>query len=264
MVPKHHIDPKSLKFGKTPARMGAIKFGLLDYFDIKKMPKVPLEYGHENLVKQDWGMLGNDRYGCCVWAGADHETMLYNAEQGKVVEFNQIVTLGDYSACTGFDTRDPNTDQGTDMVKAAEYRRTTGILDLTGTRHKISAYFGFNAHDPEQLDAAAYLCSAIGLGLEVPETMTPQFAAGQELVFVSGAQIEGGHYVPYVAKRKGLRKIITWGGPALCSDKFIQRYCDEAIAYLTPERLSQAGKTIDGFAMNELMQDLAKLTPVMQ
>jgi hypothetical protein len=32
-----------------------------------------------------WGMLGNDHYGDCVWAGAAHETMLWNKEAARNV-----------------------------------------------------------------------------------------------------------------------------------------------------------------------------------
>ena len=53
-----------------------------------------------------------------------HETMLWNKEAARTVTLNNESVLKDYSAVTGFNPNDPNTDQGTDMQVAA--RRNTG------------------------------------------------------------------------------------------------------------------------------------------
>jgi hypothetical protein len=129
-----------LKLGKKPARPGAVKFKLANYLEKLKLPTPPKVFGHEGLIGANWEMLGNDQYGDCVWAGAAHETMLWNKEAARTVTFNNQSVLKDYSAVTGFNPNDPNTDQGTDMQVAASYRRKTGVRDAAGKRHKVIAY----------------------------------------------------------------------------------------------------------------------------
>ena len=61
----------------------------------------------------------------CVWAGAAHETMLLAREAGNCVSFTDACVLGDYAAATDFNPDKAETDQGTDMQQAADYRRKT-------------------------------------------------------------------------------------------------------------------------------------------
>ena len=69
-----------------------------------------------------------------------------NKDAARTVTFNNQSVLKDYSAVTGFNPNDPNTDQGTDMQVAASYRRKTGVLDAAGKRHKVIAYLVFRSH----------------------------------------------------------------------------------------------------------------------
>src|ERR1700719_386838 len=129
MAKKAIVAPRAFRFklGKKPARRGAVKFKLATYLVKPQLPTPPKVFGHQSLVGAQWGMLGNKDYGDCVWAGAAHETMLWNKEANKSATFSDDVVLGDYSAVTGFKKSDPNTDQGTDVQVAASYRRKTGV-----------------------------------------------------------------------------------------------------------------------------------------
>jgi hypothetical protein len=255
----------TFKLGKTPARLGAIRLKLSDYIDLSKLPTPPATFGHDSLVTQPLGMLGNDSYGDCVWAGAAHETMLWNAEAGVVVPFTAQNTLSDYSAVTGFDPNatpdsDGNnpTDQGTDMQQAAAYRQNTGILDANGNRHKVGAYLAIKTGDLEEHLAACYLFSAVGIGITFPSTAMAQFNSGQPWDVVPGSTIEGGHYIPAVARRNGMLVIDTWGAQQSMTDNFFKANNDESIVYLSPEMLT-GGKSLEGFDLAQLNADLADL-----
>jgi hypothetical protein len=156
-----------MKLGKLPARPDAVKLKLANYIDTSVLPKPPAEFGHERLVTQ-WGMLGNDNAGCCVWSGAGHEVMLWNREAGKTVNITTTSTLRNYSLVTGYDPNDPSTDQGTDMQAAASYRLKTGLLDADGKRHKIGAYVALKPGDLTELWYATYLFDGVGIGVEFP------------------------------------------------------------------------------------------------
>lgn len=246
-----------MKLGKTPARAGAVKLRLSSYLDKSALPKLPARFGHETLVT-DWGMLGNDQFGDCVWAGAAHETRLWGAEAGTPIAFTDKAVLSDYSAVTGFNPADPNTDHGTDMQVAASYRRKTGIVDAAGRRHKVEAYLALKPGDVTEHYYAMYLFGAVGIGIEFPSSAMNQCNAGKSWSVVSKAKIEGGHYIPLVAKRAHL-ECVTWGKPQAMTVGFFQKYNDESVAYVSAEALAN-NKSPEGFDLATLLADLKSVT----
>jgi hypothetical protein len=91
--------------------------------------------------------------GDCVFAGAGHETILWNALAGITVPITGKENISDYSAVTGYVIGDDSTDQGTDVRTALLYRQKTGILDSNGKRHKIGPFL---ALDWKKLDSNGY------------------------------------------------------------------------------------------------------------
>lgn len=247
----------TLKLGKLPARPEAVKLKFASYLT-GTLPTPPASFGHDTLVKT-YPMYGNDQYGDCVWAGAGHETQIWSAAGGKPASFTEAGLLKAYTAVTGFNKNDPNSDQGTDMQAAASYRRKTGILDIHGIRHKVGAYIALTPGDLNQLYTAMWLFGAVGIGIEFPAFAMDQFDARKPWdVQKSNAKIDGGHYIPGTA-RHGMIDVITWGRVISMTEAFYKRYCDEAIAYLSPEML-KGGKSLEGFDLNSLTADLTAIT----
>jgi len=195
---------------------------------------------------------------CCVWAGAAHETMLWNAMARKTVMFTDAGVLSDYSAVTGFNPRNPASDQGTDMLEAASYRRKVGVLDGGGKRHKVAAYLGITPGDPVEHAVALYLFGAVGLGIEVPSSAITQFNVGKPWDVAKRSSILGGHYIPLVAKRNNMFSCVTWGRIQPMTMKFLQKYCDQSIVYVSEEMLTN-GKSLEGFDKATLLADLNAL-----
>lgn len=247
-----------LKLGKKPARAGAVKFAFATYANTNALPTPPAMFGHETLVdRTGWGMLGNDQYGDCVFAGAAHETLMWNAEAKRALSFTDAAVLSDYSAVTGFDPNDPNTDQGTDVQAAASYRRKTGIVDAKGNRHKVAAYLSLKPGNLTELYQAIYLFGAVGIGIQFPASAMDQFNKGHPWSVVPDATIDGGHYIPIVAKRHYL-ECVTWGKVQPMTNAFFRLYCDEAIVYLSEEMLIN-GKSPELFDYASLQSDLKAL-----
>ncbi len=247
----------TFKLGKKPARPGAVRLKLASYTNAAELPPVPAIFGHDAVIGvHDWGMFANDRYGDCVWAGAAHETMLLAREAGNIAAFTDADVLGDYAAATGFDPAKPETDQGTDVQQAAEFRRTTGIIDAHGNRHRIAAYLALEPGNLEHLYQATYLFGVAGIGLQLPATAVAQSKEGQAWDVVAGAPIEGGHYVPLVGRQAAGLHVISWGTDQVMSETFLKRYCDEAIAYVSQECLVRQ-KSPEGFSYADLISDLA-------
>jgi hypothetical protein len=246
-----------VKLGKQPAVEDKRDLRFAAYLT-PKLPTPPRSFGHETLIPTDgWGVLGNDRYGDCVFAGAAHETMLWNRAAGATVPFTPAGVLGDYGAVTGFDPRTGANDNGTVVRDALNYRRTTGIRDANGARHKIGAYVALEPGNWAHLTAALYLFGAVGIGIQFPASAMDQFDAGKNWSVVRGASIEGGHYIPLVGRR-GVTRLVTWGRCIGMTKAFYLKYCDEAYAILSPEMLT-AGKSLEGFDLATLQADLNAL-----
>lgn len=248
---------KTYKLGKTPARPGAVSMKLTTYLAKTQLPTPPANFGHYELISS-YGMLGNDNYGDCVWAGAGHETMMWCKEAGSTVAFSDKNTLSDYSKVTGFNPNDPSTDNGTDMQVAASYRRKTGVLDGKAKRHKVVAYLALDKGNIDQQCSAAYLFGAVGLGIKFPNSAMDQFNAGKPWDVVAGAKLDGGHYIPLVGRANGNLLVITWGKIQEMTPAFFKKYNDESIVYLTKEDLVK-GVTPEGFKLAQLKTDLAAL-----
>ncbi len=254
------------KLGKTPARPWQApgnKFRLGTYLAapaaLAALPPVPAVFGHQALIgARDWGLLGNDQYGDCVWAGAAHETMMLAKEAGNTVTFNDAAVLSDYSAATGFEISDPSTDQGTDMQEAAAYRRKTGVLDVGGRRHTIAAYLALEPGNLTHLYQAAYLFGAVGIGMQLPQSGLDQFDRRQPWSIVAGSPNEGGHYVPLLGRTAAGLAVVTWGDIQFMSEAFLVTFCDEAVAYVSQECLVNQ-KSPEGFDYAALLADLKKL-----
>jgi hypothetical protein len=254
------IDPRTLQFNRY--RTG--------------LPTPPDQIGHENLIAAaNWGMLGNgpdntvqpgfQGAGDCVFAGGDHETLLWTTEGGNPAEFNGKTAISDYSAVTGYVIGDPNTDVGTDVITALNYRRKTGLIDILGNRHKIGAYVALdvskiNAGDFSEFDEALFLFGAVAIGIRFPASAMTQFDNGQPWdVVADDGGIEGGHYIPAVEKYPdGTSDCVTWAKPQRVTAAFWSKYVDEAYAILSPEMLRQ-DKSPEGFDLAQLQTDLAEI-----
>jgi hypothetical protein len=251
-----------LKLGKREATTDARDLLLSNYLDAAvALPEPPKVFGFGRIYS-DWGMLGNNQYGDCVFAGSDHETMLWNkVRHGHDVEMSADAALADYSDVTGFNPNDPNTDQGTYVRDALKYRKATGVRDALGNRHKIAAYVALSPKDWHQLLTASYIFGAVGMGFEFPNSAMDQFYADEPWDVVPGATIEGGHYVPVVGTTNSVVQgtCITWAKRQVFTRAFYETYNDEAWAMLSEEQIRSDGTGLHGLNLEQLKADLAAL-----
>jgi hypothetical protein len=255
----------TLKLGKHPATPRA-KDLLFTRYTTGTLPKPTANFGFDAVKPADgWGMLGNDNYGDCVWAGACHEHILASGAKRPggtkppPAKFSDTTALSDYATVTGFDPVTGAGDDGTNVHDAMSYRQHTGILDTAGARHKIGAYVSVTPRDVTELLQAAYLLETVGIGIQFPQSAMDQFNAGQAWSIVSGSPVEGGHYVPVVGYRRGLLEVITWGRLQQMTISFYQRYNDESWGFVSTDMLEGTTTSPRGFDMQQLTNDLGQL-----
>lgn len=248
-----------LKLGKQPATKDDRDLLFAKYRTTAKPKPAPVGYGHKNLVRNQWGMLGNDEWGDCAEAGPCHATMLWNAAAGRQVHFTTQNALDAYSAITGFNPDDPNTDQGSNMRDVLKYRQHHGLTDADGRLHTIGAYVSIQPKDFHALLDALYLFEVVEIGFEVPSSAMDQFRAGKPWTVVHGSPIEGGHDVPIIGRpnAEGL-ECVTWAAVQHLSEGFYEKYNDEAWAVVSEEMLT-GGKSLEGFDLAALNADLEAL-----
>lgn len=243
-----------MKLGKLPATRDPRDLLFARYRTAALTP-APIGFDHTSLITTAWGMLGNDKVGDCAIAGPAHETMLLNAEAGKQVLFDEASVLGAYSAITGYNPADPSTDQGSNVRDVLKYRSTLGLPDASGARHTIGAYVALTLGDWNQLLEALYIFECVGVGIRFPASAMDQFNAGKPWDIPISA-IEGGHYIPVVARRTPTSvTVVTWGKEQEMTEAFYAGTCDEAWAFVSSEDLT-SGRTLEGFDLAGLTQDL--------
>ena len=255
------------KLGKTPAREDAVKLKLGAYLNAPSLPEVPKAFGYGSPGSkatrvQNWRMLGNANYGDCVWAGAAHETMVWRALAGYAPPlYTDTVVLWDYAAVTGFNPKDPTTDQGTDLQTAAAFRQKTGTADASGLKHKIDIYAALRVGDEDQIALAANLFGAVGIGVALPSTAMDQFHSVEPWSVVNGGSPLGGHYLPVIGRNsKGNFLAVTWGRLTAIEPGWFAKYMDEGLAYISLESLGAKGLSPDGFDLQALLADFKTLT----
>ena len=246
--------------GKKPASplsKKAIKFG--DIFNPAKLPTPQLEFGKADLVKS-WGMLGNDEWGCCVFAEKGHLHMLWSKMgQHKLDLFTTFNVLSDYAAVTGFNASDPESDQGTDMKAAAEYHRKIGVIDKNKVRRRVSSYINNAPGDLDQLALCVYLFGAVEIGVILSNENMTQFD-DEKVWTVTGTPV-GGHCIPIFGRDgNGDFDSVSWGRRTKLSGAFLQKQMDEGITYLSDQTLNSKG-IAGGFNRATLDQMMAKISP---
>jgi hypothetical protein len=247
-----------LPLGKKPFTEDKRDFKLKEV--AVSLPKFPSKPFGSGSLFTDWGVLGNDKYGDCVFAGADHETMLWNRLARHDVSFVEANALADYSAVTGFNPNDPSTDQGTEVRAAMGYRRDTGLIAADGTRHKIDAYVSIDPKNWDMLIRSIWTFGAVGIGFAVPNSIWNQWSAGAvwDIVANDGG-IDGGHYVPMVGyPAVDQVTFITWGKRAVMTRAFYEKYNDEAWVPLTKEELRPPSnvRNIDWDTLSSMLSSL--------
>jgi hypothetical protein len=243
-----------LKLGKKPARPGAMKLKLSNYLKKSELPTVPMRFGNLSVWgSTEWGMLGNDQVGDCVFAGFAHQIMMWEETIGKGSLFVEGDVLAAYSEVTGYDPNDPSTDQGTDMVKACQWWKDNGYA-----LHQI---FGFAEVPVSQIAEAAFIFGSVGVGLKMTQGQQDQFNHAEPWD-VTGDPVEGGHYVPVIGRNAhGNYLCVTWGRLQAITPAFIERACDEAVCQVSQDWLNvQEGMTPRGLKLADLMADMQAMS----
>lgn len=222
--------------GKAPAQRVHGLATLATYAQ-RRLPTPPVKVNAPNL---DWGMDGNDRWGCCTIAGAAHVVACANAEEHTAdVVPDTAAVVEQYLTLTG------GTDTG--LVEANVLRQWAGKGLFGANRIAGFAPVGRSLTRLHQA-VAFYGCAYIGV--QLPRSAQEQFEAGKAWTVDPDSPIEGGHCVIIVGYDPHAVQVVTWGQVAEVTYPWLAAYCDESWAVITAEAVEAGrGPSLDLAAM---------------
>ena len=254
------VHPR-LKLGKAPHRHDPRTFRLARYLAPDLPPPPPAQDWMGGVG--DFGMMGNDEFGDCVFADCGHtfQIVSLNAAQ-DMISLSTEEVLKYYHWWTGFNPNDPSTDNGAVMLDTFNKWRATNFAG-----HKLIAFAAVNWLNQTEVEQAISLFGGVSFGLALPQTAADQVGGVWKVVgdptdaeSPSAPGSWGGHAVctPNYSRSAAVKSCITWGAPQTIEDEFLAVYADECWALFLGYWLIR-GPAPSGFRMDALEADLGQL-----
>jgi hypothetical protein len=241
----------NFKLGKKPVRHDPRTFKLARY--LGALPPIPAAIDWTGKVPL-WGMMMNDQVGDCTCASAGHLDMLWTSQASQEFIPADADILAAYTAITGYNPADPNTDQGADELSVLNYWRNTGIAG-----RKIQAYAQVTLSNVDQVKAAIAFFGGLYAGVNLPQSAMDATVSGLNWSNVTDTNIQGGHAIPIVAYDASGLTCVTWGQSQRMTWEWLAKYGDEAYVVLSPDWVGANGLSPSGFNIDQLNQDLKSL-----
>lgn len=244
-MPETTVRPVG-QLGRLPGKM-PVGLHELSYYVAGSLPKPPAEVAVPDFA--DWGMLGNNQYGCCGPAGLEHgfeANATIAAEHEAFPSAEQCVDY--YLAYTG------GQDTGVVLADYLAYVRQHGYYG-----HTVDSYAPVAVQDVPTLQTAVFLYGFAYTGIVVTAEMQQAFANHEPWnSAVVNAQPIGGHCVPICGYDDQFLYIVTWGAVQPITYPAWHRIASEAWAVITGEFVTRNGDG-RGVSLEALRADLDSL-----
>lgn len=195
----------------------------------------------------DWGMDGNDQYGCCAIAGAAHDVAAWDAVLSALKVLNVTLdhvptsdeVVAQYKALTGCQAPGDVHDTGLVLANVLQAWKTVGLFGGI----KIQAYAPVDHKNILDIHTAIASYGVAYVGVALPESAEVQAEQGQPWTLVGDAPV-GGHCIVLVGYDESWLYAVTWGKIVKISWAWWAYYATEAWAIIPAEYLN-AGPSID-------------------
>ncbi len=233
------------KLGRLPAERPV---GLKAIAEYGSLPPAPQVFEAAVPASFSIGMLGNDQYGDCAFAGfvhANQAVAFLAGETPPVLTTDDVVSA--YLEFAG------GKDTGCSLAQVLQALYNDGILDVD-----VDAYAPIDGGLPEVLQAiAAFGCAYLGVNL--PMNAQEQLESGLWTISSMDDEIEGGHCIDAIGYSidEQLVEIETWGQRIHATFDWLESYLEESWAVLfSPAK--DAG-SLNGIDFATLLNDLDAL-----
>lgn len=263
-MPTQH--PSQLRFGLRPPqpdtripRFGLHAGGL--------PPPPPAANWYADVA--EWYMLGNDEVGDCFEAAVMHMTYqgACYATPGAAPMPTTADTIEFYSAATGYDPADPNTDQGTFLMgpgSGMETWATRGIR-YGGNLVKATAFMQITHPNPVEWQQAIATFGGVIIGLNLPQGIVATDIVPDVWEDASGPSA-GGHAIylcGYVkTPNRTTYQVISWGQLYHVTEDFLLATQTQVVTAVNPTFLNAVGINPAGVDQKILLADMAALRTI--
>jgi len=233
-------DSRTLRFAKyaTPA-----------------LPEPPLSIDWTDGII-DFGMMLNDKLGCCTIAGCGHAVQVWTANCYSESTVPDASILAAYETWDGYNPADPNTDQGGIELDVLNKWRKQGLAG-----HHIIGFADPSVRNIKEIKQSIAFFGGVYIGVSLPLTAQNQDVWDVTLDPGDGsakAGSWGGHCVFVCAYDADGFTCITWGAKKKLTNAFWNAYVDEAHTIFGAGWVKN-GKTPSGFDHAQLQSDLAAI-----
>ncbi len=229
---------------------------------IPTLPTPPKEVDWSHGIN-NFGMMLNDRLGCCTCAAVYHAKQIWTANTltEQTESDNQVLSL--YEQACGYNPSNPSTDQGGNEQSVLTYLMNQGIPLDDGTRDKI---IGFMEVNPSNLDDVKVTINEFGvayIGFNVPKSLFANGApasiweVSKDLTLANS--FDGGHAVVLVGYDDIGPTCISWGSKYKMTWEFFSRYTEEVYAIIDKSWIETNGKTPLDIDIGELEVIMSEL-----
>jgi len=219
------------------------------------LPPPPASVDWSNGQSSGWGMMLNNKLGCCTICGCAHAIQLWSKSLGTEITVPDSSVLAMYELWDGYNPSDPNTDQGGIELNVLNQWKKSGFAG-----HNLLAFGTVNYHNVLQVQQCINLFGGLYIGLGLPISAQRQDVWDVVSDPVSSEPNSwGGHCVYVCGYDKYGISCITWGAVKKMSVAFFLKYCDEAYALIGQDFFNAQGKNVAGFDSALLLDDLSQI-----
>lgn len=254
------VDFSRMHLGCKPSSPVKLARGLklAKYLSPSRLPTPPEATNWRAAVKE-WGMLGNDKAGCCVVAGTAHTQMCWGANTGQHVSITTDEVIKLYSHLSGYDPVTGVNDNGCSLVEALDDWRKHGAFG-----NRLGAHAQINSADHTTAIQAISLLGPVKCAVALPlawqnaEVWTAP--SDYHLHGKWAPNSWGGHDVEGVDYDDQHLYVVTWGRIMPVTWQAVRVYFPEMHAMLDSLWLGDKRIAPSGFDIETLANDLAVLT----
>lgn len=203
--------------------------------------------------KKDFGMMLNASLGDCTIAAIGHAVQVWSVNSvGLEITPSDATVLSYYSKWDGYVQDDPSTDNGgIELDVLTDWKRD----DFDG--HALIGFADPNVKNLVEVRQAIDAFGGIYIGMEVPNFIMASEPPRVWNLVANDGGIDGGHAVWCCGYDPDGIDFISWGKVYRMTNAYWNRYVDEAHALLCPLWINGNTGAPSGFALNDLVADLA-------
>lgn len=247
------INHSAMKLGRKAIKTDSRTLRVRAYLSAGLPPAPPAVDWTKGIT--DWGMMLNDRLGCCTIAGVAHAIQVWTANESKEVTVTDKQVLSYYEKWDGYNPKDPSTDQGGIELDVLNDWQKNDFA-----KHKLIAFADPLYTNLEEIRHSIAFFGGVYIGVSLPATAQNQQV--WDVVADGGPNAApgswGGHCVFVPKYDQDSFTCITWGAPKTMTVAFWNKYVDEAHALLSKDWISTKGAP-SGFNLTQLQADLNQI-----